>query len=242
MTTHKLAEKITCSSTHFSWIEPRIDNCFEEKTLLEIGNYQKYGEYLSQRLGGSVGIGVEPRIIEVYRLCHQQAPTDKERDAVLTDFVSYFPILIFEAEWLIKLVKKYGRIHDFVDGGPESRTFSALAKGFQRAAKPRRFQRHLRTVNLFSASIFRTVIYSGLKQWGESLERDTDPGPEWLGQQADQKAEELCGKYAVLERYRIRLRDWLRLGQYYKAAVHIAATVHGVRVRDLQGSDAPVNS
>jgi hypothetical protein len=193
-------------------------------------------------MGGSIGIAIEPRIVEVYRLCYEHSRVDDKRDAVLTDFVAYFPTLIFEADWLAKLVKKYGRAHDFEDGGPESRIFSALAKGFRKAGKPYRFRQHLRNSKLLGASIFRTVVHSELKEWDKSLERSSDPAREWVAERANQKTKELCERYPDLKRYQPGLEELLRLKHHYKASVLMASKVYRVRERDLQSTKSPISS
>jgi hypothetical protein len=177
------------------------------------------------------------RIIEVYRRCYEESPASKQ-DKVIGDFVALFPALIFEANWLAKLLRWRVASRDYLPNGPTNRLLRALANGFRRAAESSRHRnRHWRHAEVEAARSFRPTLQSRLSEWGRGWERKI-PTPEWINEQAAKKAAELVETHPRLMPHTRRLQEMLARRKYYDASVFIAAKVFGVRERDLESGQS----
>jgi len=136
--------------------------------------------------------------------------------------------MVFEAEWLRKLVEQHTYIRELRPGGPRNRFFRALANGFRSAAAPApRFFRSLRDGAQEVARYIRREISSELQQWERTLDRSMadHADPMWdaeLTQRATAKTAELVQRYPRLKPHQERITNLLRKKQHYEASVLIA--------------------
>lgn len=168
--------------------QPPIDEPESEKLFLEGRSEEQWLEYVfaqARKAGVRDVLAINPeeiekRIVEVYRLCFEQA-TNRKQMEVVRDFVAFHPHLALHSEWLISLLQRQTRFLDFNENSPRNRLLRAWADGWQRAANPGRIQR---AVTLFSrlrvAREYRREMQATVKELMKEADRQDKA---WISEQ-----------------------------------------------------------
>jgi hypothetical protein len=203
-----------------------IEDARHEKGILEKGGFER--NLNPEFFSGPVVVSDEVRrgrIVEVYRLCFEQADPRK-RLKVVRDFIAHFPRLVFDADWLKELVS-------LADDG-NNEVLRAVATGFRSATRrTSRLPAVQRFYKVSGARMAVRTIQAELSAWDVGLERSVCP-PEDIPSLVVEKAGKLAKTYRLGQRDKQRLTKLLEQGHCYQAAVLIASRAFSVRERDLQ--------
>ncbi len=230
--THGEARRVLCAEHSMCsdpfW--PPISDPTKEKQILEDKGHVAWIEWLQE--GVKDCFAYHPtdemkRITEVYRLCFEQS---KRKDtSIIGDFVAHHPRLVLSG-WVAEVAEQWNitALDETITG--RNRLLKAISNGFRRASSSSWNQR-LRRGRLSAAREFRLRLSRELTSFHEGFK---DSPAEWWSKQVEKNVSDLVRENPQLSSLTGELRTKLSTGQIYKAAVLIAATIFGVRERDLE--------
>jgi hypothetical protein len=217
---------------------PSIDDPAKEKGLIEKHGTARWRHYLLERLGKEMLIShptdESKRIAEIYRLCFLNSGSSDA--SIVGDFAAHFPGLVFQCEWVRKLVAECARVRHVDENA--RRLLLAIASGFRRAGAKPNWERLTRTARIQAARDAQKELRRILATWV----RECQPSQAvsgWWREKVNEKVLGICRAYSRFpEDAKPRLKELLEKKRTYEASVLIAARTFNVRERDLQTSAA----
>lgn len=170
-------------------------------------------------------------ILDIYRRCYEQAGRKKARAKILSDLATHFPTLCLCSPWPSALLE------------PEERkqTFRAVSAGLRRAANRTPdtvnsflASREVKLTGVFAARGFAKSVGSELRAFDRELRDDLDQE-----EKRTRKARKILYECGSIHPHPAKKKQFIalvRAGKFYEAAVTLAATVFGIRVRDVRGN------